>query len=148
MPRIIAYFMREEQREAARSKMTSIEVTDSYIVGDIAEQDIAALRAKGLVIETIEDRPPIETPGTAWVVMPGVHRPGREDAAPRGPGAAPPAIDLSKPNFYLIQLRGPLLEPWRARLAAAGCPVERESAFTLYVRDPDGALVALSHHPA
>jgi len=36
---------------------------------------------------------------------------------------------------------------WRARLAAAGHPVERESAYTLYLRDPDGALVALSHWP-
>jgi len=35
----------------------------------------------------------------------------------------------------------------RDRLAAAGHPVVRESPFTLYVHDPDGALVALSHHP-
>jgi glyoxylase I family protein len=38
-------------------------------------------------------------------------------------------------------------EAWRARLAEAGSPVERETAFTLYARDPDGALVALSHYP-
>ena len=38
-------------------------------------------------------------------------------------------------------------EGWRARTAAHGLAVERESAFTLYVRDPDGNLVALSHHP-
>jgi catechol 2,3-dioxygenase-like lactoylglutathione lyase family enzyme len=38
-------------------------------------------------------------------------------------------------------------DTWRARLAAAGHPVERESAYTLYARDPDGALVALSHWP-
>ena len=38
-------------------------------------------------------------------------------------------------------------EAWRARLATAGHPVERESVYTLYVRDPDGALVALSHWP-
>jgi glyoxylase I family protein len=36
---------------------------------------------------------------------------------------------------------------WRARLAEAGFPVERESDFTLYVRDPEANLVALSHHP-
>lgn len=36
---------------------------------------------------------------------------------------------------------------WRERLAAAGFEVERESEFTLYARDPDGNLVALSHHP-
>lgn len=38
-------------------------------------------------------------------------------------------------------------ERWRARLERAGHPVFRETAFTLYVRDPDGNVVALSHHP-
>ncbi|APR88101.1 Lactoylglutathione lyase [Minicystis rosea] len=38
-------------------------------------------------------------------------------------------------------------ETWRARLASSGITVERESAFTLYVRDPEGNLVALSHYP-
>lgn len=38
-------------------------------------------------------------------------------------------------------------QAWRERLQAAGCPVERESAYTLYVRDPDGNIVALSHYP-
>lgn len=38
-------------------------------------------------------------------------------------------------------------ERWRARLERAGHPVIRETAFTLYVRDPDGNVVGLSHHP-
>jgi catechol 2,3-dioxygenase-like lactoylglutathione lyase family enzyme len=38
-------------------------------------------------------------------------------------------------------------EPWRARLAKAGFPVERETSFTLYTRDPEGNVVALSHYP-
>ncbi|MFN7954278.1 MAG: VOC family protein [bacterium] len=38
-------------------------------------------------------------------------------------------------------------ERWRTRLERAGHPVFRETAFTLYVRDPDGNVVALSHHP-
>ena len=36
---------------------------------------------------------------------------------------------------------------WRARLADAGFVVERESDFTIYVRDPEQNLVALSHYP-
>lgn len=36
---------------------------------------------------------------------------------------------------------------WRDELRAAGYPVERESAFTLYVRDPEGNLIGLSHYP-
>lgn len=38
-------------------------------------------------------------------------------------------------------------EAWRARLAAAGCPVIRETSYTLYTRDPDGSLLGLSHYP-
>jgi catechol 2,3-dioxygenase-like lactoylglutathione lyase family enzyme len=38
-------------------------------------------------------------------------------------------------------------EAWRRRLAEHGVAVERESPFTLYVRDPDHNLVGLSHHP-
>jgi hypothetical protein len=36
---------------------------------------------------------------------------------------------------------------WRQRLEEAGYPVERETDYTLYVRDPDGQLVGLSHWP-
>ena len=38
-------------------------------------------------------------------------------------------------------------EALAARLAAAGHPVERESAYTLYCRDPDQNLIAFSHYP-
>jgi glyoxylase I family protein len=38
-------------------------------------------------------------------------------------------------------------DAWRARLLATGHTVERESPYTIYTRDPDGNLVALSHHP-
>lgn len=35
----------------------------------------------------------------------------------------------------------------RRRLLAAGYPIEGESAFTLYTRDPEGNRVGLSHYP-
>ncbi len=38
-------------------------------------------------------------------------------------------------------------ERWRTKLDRAGHPVFRETAFTLYVRDPDENVVALSHYP-
>jgi len=38
-------------------------------------------------------------------------------------------------------------EGMRARLAEAGFPVERETGYTLYTRDPDGNLVGFSHYP-
>lgn len=36
---------------------------------------------------------------------------------------------------------------WRGRLREHGVTLERESAFTLYFRDPDENLVGLSHWP-
>ena len=35
----------------------------------------------------------------------------------------------------------------RARLAGAGVPIEDETGFTMYFRDPDGRRIALSHYP-
>jgi glyoxylase I family protein len=35
----------------------------------------------------------------------------------------------------------------QVKLAAAGHPTVRETAYTFYVRDPDGVLVGLSHYP-
>ena len=36
---------------------------------------------------------------------------------------------------------------WQRHFDEAGVPVEFESRWTLYVRDPDGNRVGLSHHP-
>jgi catechol 2,3-dioxygenase-like lactoylglutathione lyase family enzyme len=38
-------------------------------------------------------------------------------------------------------------ERWEARLAAAGVEVVYRSRWTLYVRDPEGNRIGLSHHP-
>lgn len=53
------------------------------------------------------------------------------------------------PGHHCVALAIPASErcAWRERLRAAGHPVERESPFTLYVRDPEGNLVGLSHYP-
>ncbi len=60
-----------------------------------------------------------------------------------------PARSNDAPGWHCLALSIAVeeREAWRAHLAAAGHPVERESDYTLYVRDPEGALVALSHHP-
>ena len=53
------------------------------------------------------------------------------------------------PGWHCVALRiaREERESWRARLAEAGHPVEKETAFTIYVRDPEGSLVGLSHYP-
>jgi catechol 2,3-dioxygenase-like lactoylglutathione lyase family enzyme len=54
-----------------------------------------------------------------------------------------------RPGLHLVALgieRGARAE-WERRLAAAGVPIETRTAFTLYVRDPEGNRVGLSHWP-
>lgn len=63
--------------------------------------------------------------------------------------AAGPLRSDEAPGLHCLALA---IEPHerdahRARLTAAGFPVERETAFTFYVRDPDGVLIGLSHYP-
>jgi catechol 2,3-dioxygenase-like lactoylglutathione lyase family enzyme len=56
---------------------------------------------------------------------------------------------VTSPGLHLIALRieRESRETWEARLAAAGVPVESRTSFTLYVRDPEGNRVGLSHWP-
>ena len=60
-----------------------------------------------------------------------------------------PRRDDDASGWHCVALRIDVDErsAWIAHLAAAGVPIERESAYTLYVRDPEGALIALSHYP-
>jgi catechol 2,3-dioxygenase-like lactoylglutathione lyase family enzyme len=55
----------------------------------------------------------------------------------------------SSPGLHLVALRieRAARPDWERRLAAAGVPVEARTAFTLYVRDPEGNRVGLSHWP-
>lgn len=53
------------------------------------------------------------------------------------------------PGLHCLALRIEQTEraEWLEHLATSGVPVERTSAYTLYVRDPDGVLIGLSHYP-
>jgi len=53
------------------------------------------------------------------------------------------------PGLFLLALRIERAEreAWERRLAEAGHPKVAETAFTFYVRDPEGNRVGLSHHP-
>ncbi|MBL8742978.1 MAG: VOC family protein [Myxococcales bacterium] len=60
-----------------------------------------------------------------------------------------PLRDDAAPGLHCLALRISAKDrnAWREHLAAAGISVERESKFSLYVRDPDGVLIGLSHYP-
>lgn len=119
MPKIIAHFMHEYERDTAKNLITKFEETDSYLVAKVDEDKILELEKAGLIVEIIEEQPPEETPGGDWEVLPGVRRVSGVQPSLRG-GLEELNIDLSKPNIYLIQLQGPLLESWRDQLKALG----------------------------
>ena len=60
-----------------------------------------------------------------------------------------PRRDDVAPGFHCVALgiRPDEREAWRERFAQADVAVFRESAYTLYVRDPEGNIVGLSHFP-
>ncbi|HET6280930.1 MAG TPA: VOC family protein [Polyangia bacterium] len=55
----------------------------------------------------------------------------------------------AQPGLHLVALRIAATEraAWEQRLAAAGVAVYQRTAFTLYVRDPEGNRVGLSSYP-
>lgn len=63
--------------------------------------------------------------------------------------ASGPLRSDEAPGFHCVSLSIAAndREMWRARLAHAGFPVFRETDYTLYVREPSGAVIALSHYP-
>jgi glyoxylase I family protein len=63
-----------------------------------------------------------------------------DDAA--APGSGPPGLHL-----IALRIDARDREPWERRLAGAGVAITHRTSFTLYVRDPEGNRVGLSHFP-
>jgi glyoxylase I family protein len=66
-----------------------------------------------------------------------------------GATAAEDAARATGPGLCFVALRieREARAGWERRFAAAGVAVEARTAFTLYVRDPEGNRVGLSHWP-
>jgi catechol 2,3-dioxygenase-like lactoylglutathione lyase family enzyme len=54
-----------------------------------------------------------------------------------------------KPGLHLVALRIPRGEraAWEARLAAHGVEIAHRTRWTLYLRDPEGNRIGLTHYP-
>ena len=124
--RVIAYTLHEHELAAARQAMPQGDVTESFIVGDVEEAEIAKLRERGLIVQEIRPDPePLATTAPRFRTF----RAG-QSARPRArpAGAAPTRI-------YRLTLKGPLLQPWRTALEAAGCEIlEALANCTIRVR--------------
>jgi catechol-2,3-dioxygenase len=60
-----------------------------------------------------------------------------------------PSFRDGRPGLFLVALRIDASQRAhvRAELGRRGIPLVHETKWTLYVRDPEGNRVALSHHP-
>lgn len=106
---VIAYFMHESEMAAAQNVMSNVQATESFVIGNIDENEIDALRTKGLFVQ--EMAAPQTTP--------------LSNLSPALAGASKSIaleslnvdVDFTRPNIYTIHLAGPLLEEWRKQLA-------------------------------
>ena len=114
--RVIAYFMHETEQAAAVHLLKAAEITDSFVMGEVEETDIASLREQGLVVQELP-------PAQAAPRQSDSERDQRRGlsvgrgavAASRGFDAAIPAVV----DFYEVVLKGPLVESWREQLQGA-----------------------------
>lgn len=92
---------------------------------------------------------PDGTPRAVWLDLGDGTFLALEKADPAAlPPAGRPFVD-GHAGWHLVALRiaPEAREAWERRLAAGGAEVVHRSRWTLYVRDPDGNRVGLSHHP-
>jgi glyoxylase I family protein len=63
--------------------------------------------------------------------------------------AGPPERDDQTPGLQMLALRITVAAraEWERRFAFAGVPVVHRTAYTIYVRDPEGNRIGLSHWP-
>jgi serine protease AprX len=132
--RIIAFGLHEVEIEAARQVMHGGEVTESFVLGEAEEADIAALRARGLVIQEVPEQEAAPLPSSARHES---FSAGTRKRRVRGPADRPTP-------FYRLKLRGPLLEPWRNAIEQAGGKIlEALPANSIRVRIDPAKLPAL-----
>jgi glyoxylase I family protein len=89
---------------------------------------------------------PDGSPRSVWVEVPGGGFLALEEVSGE---PEPGPFRNERPGLFLLAFR---IRPEAragavAAFARAGVPLENETRWTVYVRDPEGNRVALSHHP-
>ena len=132
--RVIAYYMHEHERAVAETLLGSAEATDSFAAGEIEESDVAKLLDAGIIVQDAPE-PAAEAEPEAWT-EPRAAGAFFLSVAPGGTGAgAAAAFDSAVPaevDWYVVRLRGPLLEGYRAQLTALGVDLTRAHALNAY----------------
>lgn len=119
--RIIAHYMHEGERAQASNSLKNAQVTDSFAMGEIDESQIPALQKEGLIIQILEDALPAETPAAERQPIRAYRRnPVLSRAVTSMMGTLDADPEPAKDNYIVLQIKGPLLEPWRRELSNSG----------------------------
>ena len=84
-----------------------------------------------------------------WLAVPGSNGGFIALEHVTGTPAPSPGFRHDVPGYLMVALRIPRAQREAAavRFQEAGVPLEHETRWTFYVRDPEGNRLALSHHP-
>ena len=124
---IIAHAMHETELDLAEPLIAHANRTRSFVSGVVDEEKIDQLEKAGLIVEKVREvsddgqavaHPRPETPGTG-ARIPRLNA-VRSLSFSTESVAVSPDLDLTKPNVYLIQIRGPVLQDWKDQLNGAG----------------------------
>jgi serine protease AprX len=132
--RIVAYFMHETEQHAAQLAMPAARSTDSYVIGEIDENRIDALKAEGLIVQEIADAPSLPLADLSPALTTASRNFRFESAALE--------FDPTRANIYTIRLAGPLLEEWRQQLTALGVEIIESIGPQLYTAELQPAEVS------
>ena len=122
--KVIAFYMHDDERAAAQRLMPAAVMTDSFAMGEVDESKIPELEQAGIMVQVQPAAPPSGPgAGVSGVTTRPVTRSASFDIGPRAPSTSTPstsndAIGPAVVDYYVVNLRGPLMEPWREQLAA------------------------------
>ena len=118
LKRVFAYYTEEKEQQAAEALLQSAQITESFAVGDIDENDIEELRSAGVIVRepAKASAAGMEAGGGAIVLEHAPFSFGLDG----GPAAAFDDVLPAEVDWYVVHLRGPLFEPYRRELASLG----------------------------
>ena len=126
--RVIVNIFDKTAREKVRAKLQKPSETESFLLGEINEEDISELkREKGLIIHTLGEKRIVESPGR--INIPGTMKNINENSFNSDLAFSHSNLKSviestdNKPNFYIVKLKGPLLSEWKKQINELGVTI-------------------------
>jgi subtilisin family serine protease len=118
---LVVQCLTEEDRQAAAEilgRKGPVEWTGAYATGSGDDEEVAALEARGLMVEQLAPRH-----GLAWLEPEPEDEAADVAAADAGPASPVSARVGTAPEVYVVQLAGPMCGSWETALAGLGVAV-------------------------